>query len=572
MKTRLIVVAAFICTVCHFTEAQLLPVKPLNTTITNTTCGTTKLCVSSVPNCDPAGNSSCFFTSAQFNNGTLTIEMSGTTSGYVALGLTPTASPLTQIGNVVFVCGNNKSNAFFETVSQNGSTLTPAAVPAIISPNVLGSTNNQTLTQCAISVNISAIPFIPANVPLLFNLTILNGTTNGTDLGPAATVFNSSGTLDLANPMSNIPQNTLNITRNGCGSTKLCVSSESGCNLTGNSSCFFSSIQVKNQTFSIELSGTTTGYVALGLAKQNTTFVFICGNNNNSFFFQTATQNNTNLTTANVTTVYNSQGVVAQNQTLIQCIFNTSTSFNISTKADDTMYNVTIMNGTTNGTDLGPAATVFNSSGTLDLANPMSNVPQNTVLLNITRNGCGSTKLCVSNESSCNLTGNSSCFFSSFQVKNQTFSIELSGTTTGYVALGLTKQNTTFVFICGNNSNSFFFQTATQNNTNLTTANVTTVYNSQGVVAQNQTLIQCIFNTSTSFNISTKADDTMYNVTIMNGTTNGTQLGPLSVRFNSGKEVDLSVTSTPSSNSSNAITNLCTNVLAVLLSALILYL
>ncbi|KAK3546530.1 hypothetical protein QTP70_026524 [Hemibagrus guttatus] len=327
----------------------------LQANITNTACGITKLCVSSVANCNPTGNSSCFFASTQYNNGMLTVEMSGTTSGYVALGLTPTVSPLSQIGTIVFVCGNNNTNVFFETATQNGSVLNPANVSIINIPTVQGSvTSNQTLIQCIINItvspNILGLPSLPANVQLPVNLSILNGSTNGTSLGIPTTVFNSNGTLDLANPKSNVSPTVLfNITRTGCGSTKLCVSSETTCNLTGNSSCFFSSVQVKNQTLSFELSGTTTGYVALGLIKQNSTFVFVCGNNSNSFFFQTATQNNTNLTSANVTTVHNFQGVVAQNQTLIQCIFNTSTSFNISTKAVDTMYQVIIMNGTTNG-------------------------------------------------------------------------------------------------------------------------------------------------------------------------------------------------------------------------------
>ncbi|KAI5612525.1 mucin-5AC-like isoform X2, partial [Silurus asotus] len=57
----------------------------------------------------------------------------------------------------------------------------------------------------------------------------------------------------------------VNITRNGCGTTKLCMSSVSGCDPSGNSSCFFSSTQLNNTILTVELSGTTLGYVALGL-------------------------------------------------------------------------------------------------------------------------------------------------------------------------------------------------------------------------------------------------------------------------------------------------------------------
>lgn len=55
--------------------------------------------MSSAPNCDPSGNSSCFFSSIQVNNQTASIELSGTTSGYVALGLT--ASNQSEV-NVIF--------------------------------------------------------------------------------------------------------------------------------------------------------------------------------------------------------------------------------------------------------------------------------------------------------------------------------------------------------------------------------------------------------------------------------------------------------------------------------------
>ncbi|MCI4377739.1 hypothetical protein PGIGA_G00207310 [Pangasianodon gigas] len=367
------------------------------------------------------------------------------------------------------------------------------------------------------------------------------------------------------------------ITRTTCGSSKLCVSTPGNCDPSGNSSCFFSSAQLSNSVLTVEISGSTSGYVALGLTattsltqplNQGDSVVFVCGNNNNSFFFQTATQNGPQLTPVNTISlpITSIQGSVTANQSLIQCTFNISSQF-LSTFSQ-LPFNVTILNGTTNGTALGNATTIF-SSGPLDLANPKSNIP----VLNITRDGCGSTKLCFPNASGCNPAGNSSCFFSSVQSKSQNFSFELSGTIAGYVALGLMKQNSTVVFICGNDTtgSNFFFQTAIKNGTSLTLTNVTTVYNKQGVVAQNQTLIQCIFNTTTSFNFSTKGDDTKYQVTIMSGTTNGTQLGDPAVLYDSKTAIDLSdpAALNPSSSSNSAV-SLCTNVLAVMLSALTL--
>lgn len=53
-----------------------------------------KLCIQTPDNCDPAGNSSCFFGSvAAAPNGTeLMFQLSGNSTGYIALGLTASAT------------------------------------------------------------------------------------------------------------------------------------------------------------------------------------------------------------------------------------------------------------------------------------------------------------------------------------------------------------------------------------------------------------------------------------------------------------------------------------------------
>ncbi|XP_053484624.1 putative ferric-chelate reductase 1 [Ictalurus furcatus] len=388
MEARLIVAVVFVCAVCHVTEAQLQTTKSLGTNITLTGCGSTKLCVSNPSNCDPAGNSSCFFSSTQLSNAILTVELSGTTSGYVALGLTPTSSQTQQLiqGTAVFVCGNNNNSTFFETAIQNGSVLTPANLTAINITSVQGSvTRDQSLIQCVFNITLNSILLssilIKATVQLSFNIAILNGNTNGTDLGNAAMVFNSKGSLNLADPKSNIPNHLqLSITRNSCGSTKECVSFPSNCDPAGTSSCFFVSIQLKNQMFFFELSGTTAGYVALGLNKQGTTILFACINISNSFFFQTAIQKGQIWIPANVTVVYNVQGVVAQNPSLIQCIFNTSASFTISNKSDETSFSVSILSGTTNEIQLGNAAIMFDSKVPLNPTDPTGQNSSNSIV------------------------------------------------------------------------------------------------------------------------------------------------------------------------------------------------
>ncbi|KAF4089477.1 hypothetical protein AMELA_G00066580 [Ameiurus melas] len=383
MEARLIVAVVFICAVCRFTEAQLQNTTALTSNITLTGCGSTKMCVSSPTRCDPAGNSGCYFMSTQLNKAVLTVELSGTTSGYVALGLKPTIDLFGFNGTVVFVCGNNNNNnnsGFFETATQNGPVLTPANLTALNIPNVQGSVLGNVSVQCVFNVTFTSTLitsfFTISSVPLSSTISIFNGNTTGTDLGNATTLI-TTGPFDLANPKSNIP--TFNINRTGCNSTKLCVSSASTCDPAGSSSCFFASFQVNNQNTYYELSGTTSGYVALELLNnQNASFVFVCANNaaNGTFFFQTATKNGSSLSLTTVNTVNSNQGFLQQN--LIQCVFNTSAT--LSTKAANTVYTLSLMSGTTKGTQLGDPIILYTSPSALDLSNPNGVISASTNL------------------------------------------------------------------------------------------------------------------------------------------------------------------------------------------------
>ncbi|KAM9500591.1 uncharacterized protein Hap1MRO34_004276 [Clarias gariepinus] len=573
MESRLIVVVVFVCAVCHLTGAQLFPVTALNTNITNTKCGTSKLCVSSVTGCDPAGNSSCYFSSTQVSNGVLTVEISGTTSGYVALGLTPTTSQtqiLTQ-GPVVFVCGNNNSAAFFETANLSSSVLTPTSVNINIG-NVYGSVTenqslNQSLIQCTFNINLNSTflnnTFRKSSLVTLLNSTVLNSDLlNSTPLTLLnstllnSTLLNSSPFNSTILPFlnSNVVISTL------VNSTLLALVNSNQLNSSVLTSSLLSLLNFVTLN-SNDLSSTLfTVFSSTPLNSDLRPFL-----NNNLFNSTLLNSSSTQSTLLNILSFFfqNSPFSTFPLLTLLN-----STLLSVPAQLP---FNITILNGTTKGTQLGNASTVFTSSGPLDLANPRSNVP---VPLNITRNGCSSTKLCLSSASNCDPAGNGSCFFTSVRLTNQAFFFELSGTTSGYVALALTKNGVTYVFACGNNSNTFFFQTDTQNGTTLTPANVMTVYNNVGVVLQNQTLIQCLFNTTTNFttNISPKTATTTYKVTILNGTTSGTQLGPANVLYDSQTALDLTVTNPQASRCSTLITSFCTNVLAVLLSALTLHL
>ncbi|KAF5890293.1 putative ferric-chelate reductase 1, partial [Clarias magur] len=570
MESRLIAVVVFVCAVCHLTGAQLFSVTALSTSITNTTCRTSKLCVSSVSGCDPAGNSSCFFSSTQYSNGVLTVEISGTTSGYVALEVTPT-TPQTQLltqGPVVLVCGNDNSNAFFEIATHTGSVLNPVRLTTT-NITVQGSVTvnqslNQSLTQCVFNIDLNSTFLSSAlsniSFSTLLNSTLLNSTLLNSSL---LTLFNS--TLLNSSPFNSTLIPILNSTL--VNSTLVTSTLLSLVN-----SSVLNSIKFNSTILSLygpnPVSSNFLKFSFLSLFNQDSLLDYIDSTLLNST--QNLTQSNFPLgsliqnyplSNSSIYTLFNST------------IFNSIVNSTVLSVPAQLPFNITILNGTTNGTQLGNASTVFTSSGPLNLANPRSNVPA-PVPLNITRNGCNSTKLCLSSGSNCDPAGTGSCFFSSIQTTNQTFFFELSGTTSGYVALGLTKNGSTTVFVCGNNSYNFFFQPAAQNGSTLTPVTVNTVYNVVGVVLQNQTLIQCVFNTSatfntsTSFSTSTKSADTSYQVTILNGNTNGTQLGSATTLYDTKTALDLSnpnalttanPTANPTTTPNKSISSFCPN-------------
>ncbi|XP_055057499.2 uncharacterized protein [Misgurnus anguillicaudatus] len=202
-----------------------------------------------------------------------------------------------------------------------------------------------------------------------------------------------------------------NITRNDCGKTKLCVERPTGCDPSGTSNCSFTSTQFNPMSVSLsfELSGNSTGYIALAAGgstnmAQGRNVVFVCGNNNGTFFFKTAnlTANNTlqETTSPTVTDIqYN-----LKPPSIIQCAFKipinftinndalsilgiNSTTFNISTIANATFTaNFEVFQGDVNGTVLiGTAKSTFGGPITVNLANVNSSIATTTVAPSTTK-------------------------------------------------------------------------------------------------------------------------------------------------------------------------------------------
>ncbi|KAF5890294.1 putative ferric-chelate reductase 1, partial [Clarias magur] len=397
MESRLMAVVVFVCAVYQSTEAQLFPVTALSTSITNTTCGTSKLCVSSVSGCDPAGNSSCFFSSTQ--------------------------------GSTVFVCGNNNTNAFFETAIQYNNKLCPVPWTTVNITSVQGSvTGNQSLnqsrTQCAFNIDLKST-FLNSvlskfNFSTLLNSTLLNFTPFNSTIRNifSSTLLNSSPFNSTLIPLLN--------------STLINTTEENYTLLSLVPSYYLNSSEVDSPIISLlryyDFDPSILNWslpTAIDNIISNSLVYYLNINLFNSTF------NSTTINSAARSSFVTFLNSTHQNSTISNYTVRDLLNSTLLSVPAQLPFNITILTGATNETQLGNASTVFTSAGPLDLANP--------VPLNITRNGCKSTKLCLSEAQDCDPAGTGSCFFSSVRLTDQTFFFELSGTTSGYVALALTK-------------------------------------------------------------------------------------------------------------------------------------
>ncbi|MEQ2315961.1 hypothetical protein AMECASPLE_027774 [Ameca splendens] len=185
--------------------------------ITRAGCGTTKFCLDKPNECNPAANTTpCLFGSGKataFNNPTgidLTFELSGNSTGYIALGLTQNVSvdPI-----MLFICGQNSSSNgtfFFTTMTLDvNKTLTSLArnmtgIMTGIQSSVVGEN-----IKCKFSVsNLNATaPQTRANKDTTFQVVIGSGPLDGNTLGSFILARNSES-LDFSVFLPNSTTNT----------------------------------------------------------------------------------------------------------------------------------------------------------------------------------------------------------------------------------------------------------------------------------------------------------------------------------------------------------------------------
>nr|XP_043876439.1 putative ferric-chelate reductase 1 isoform X2 [Solea senegalensis] len=188
-----------------------ITVETLNTSITRTQCGTEELCASEPADCDPSQDSSCYFLSAETQNGNnFTFGLSGESEGYIAVSLSTDET----VGNndTTYVCANNNGKVkFFSTVLNNGQ-LTRAERNV---GSVKGSVNGNKI-QCTFVADAITAQTRAAGVTVAISTGPFNSSTD--DLGSPNLQFKSN-VIDLANPNATVTNTISNTTNSNTTTT-----------------------------------------------------------------------------------------------------------------------------------------------------------------------------------------------------------------------------------------------------------------------------------------------------------------------------------------------------------------
>ncbi|XP_041925276.1 putative ferric-chelate reductase 1 isoform X1 [Alosa sapidissima] len=187
-----------LCVMLAAAQASNVTVSTLNTTVTNSTCGTRRACFSDPVSCNPATDRSCLFVSTKSDGSSnLNFELRGESNGYIAVAL---STDMNAGGNdKTYICANNNSAVLFVFALLNNSALTTQSDVSSIA-NVSGSIN-QTTIQCVFNV-IGLNATSRANAATTFSIVLANGTVyaNGSLSNP--TVRTVTAQLDLSNVTS----------------------------------------------------------------------------------------------------------------------------------------------------------------------------------------------------------------------------------------------------------------------------------------------------------------------------------------------------------------------------------
>ncbi|XP_061879124.1 uncharacterized protein LOC133631098 [Entelurus aequoreus] len=457
----------------------------LTVSVTDAGCDDSVLCLRTPVDCDPGTDPSCLFvflnaTSTDSDSFDLFVGLRGSSAGNIALGLTNNASEgISQL----FVCGNgNGSEFFFATRDRNNQDGT-------LTPNERNTTEIRgTTTDSLIECN-----FVIPNVNTTNKGEMLDGTTavvllgNGTGTNASMvddfTIVMNLGRVNLTRADGIITMETLDINREECGMEKICLESPDNCDPQMDNACLFTSVAAQTQgagpafNLFVELTG-NGGYIAMGLSENSSVGIstlYLCGingSNENSFFFLTLDRNNSDMTTSLSTAEVDGLSYMVMN-TSIQCTF-TIPNANVALTREGTVSTpgaLCLGNGTLDGNGaVNPLAVAADIR--VNITTPNGTTPDGTTpMLNINRDGCGVTILCLEEPDNCDPASDEDCLFASINVTSTepiTATVRLSGNSSGYIAAGITpnmSEGTTLLFACAQNNGNVSFIVANLNNT-----------------------------------------------------------------------------------------------------------
>ncbi|XP_023202276.1 uncharacterized protein LOC111611007 [Xiphophorus maculatus] len=593
----------------------------LEANITNAECGSKQLCIAEPPKCDPFVTGSCFFFAAKQESGrNFNFDLSGESNGYIAATLTGGVGQ----GDPTYICANSKGKVkFFSSVLNNGvlniSELNVNSVKGKIKGKVIqcrflatvpepktrattlgvavstgeyNDTNDSLGTPKSV-INVSAVDLANPNN----NVTneIANTTTPASNMTatavPVTNVSMAASTqFVLVSPNTTVLTLEANITNAECGSKQLCIAEPPKCDPFVTGSCFFfAAKQESGRNFNFDLSGESNGYIAAtltgGVGQGDPTY--ICANSKGKVKFFSSVLNNgvLNISELNVNSV---KGKIKGK--VIQCRFLATVP---EPKTRATTLGVMVSTGEYNDTNdvLSTPISVIKVSA-VDLANPDNNVtneiantttpaptgnnattvaPTGTLIPQlstaITRQECGTTKLCAAEPSKCDPTAGTSCYFLSVkQQSGQIYNFELSGQSDGYVAAGLSTSaianGTHTAYICANENGNVRFFTGTIDNFVINLKLSQNSSNERGTVNGNK--IQCTFSADLPDSSVRTAN---YALSISNGTYDAKtlQLGKTTFRLLTSS----TNLSDPTANLTNLINNAPINYASSFIPALL---
>ncbi|XP_070849361.1 putative ferric-chelate reductase 1 isoform X2 [Chaetodon trifascialis] len=171
-------------------------VETLETTISNTGCGTEQLCAAEPSSCDPSSPGSCFFLAAKQQSGqNFEFGLAGESDGYLAASLSPDG---TLGGNdTTYICANNNGAVKFIGALLNNGKLTEKELNV---NSVKGKVDGKTI-QCTFA---ATVPDAVARTTG-FSLAISTGPydSNTGNLGAPSTQLKSP-VVDLGNPSATV--------------------------------------------------------------------------------------------------------------------------------------------------------------------------------------------------------------------------------------------------------------------------------------------------------------------------------------------------------------------------------